>query len=214
MKYIPPPFLALLLLLSAVSTAVSQAPVKARTESGKEVVLSPDGTWKYVTEPDAHSRPSSVMTRPAAARTEFKAKYGGFSVWYDDTKWVQAAREDEEGRIEFKLKRGDGYAVAIVEELSIPIATLKELALENARSAAPDTKVIFEEMRTVNGKQVLCMRMDGTVKGIPFRYFGYYYGGKHGSIQLLTFTGTQIFAKYEQDFAEFLNGLEISEPKP
>lgn len=214
MKTIPPPLFALLLLLSAVSPAVSQTPIKARTESGKEVILSPDGTWKYVTEPEAHSRPSSGMTRPASARTEFKAKHGGFSVWYDDTKWIKSPGEDEEGRIEFKLKRGDGYAIAIVEELGIPIATLKELALENAQSAAPDTKIVFEEMRTVNGKQVLCMRMDGSVKGIPFRYFGYYYGGKQGSIQLLTFTGTQIFAKYEQDFVEFLNGLEINEPKP
>ena len=116
---------------------------------------------------------------------------------------------DEQGRIEFKLKRGDAYALVLIEEISIPLGTLKEAALENAKSAAPDAKMIFEEYRTVNKTEVLCMKIDGTVKGIPFRYYGYYYGGKQGSIQLLTFTGQDFFSKYEQDLTEFLNGLEI-----
>jgi hypothetical protein len=90
---------------------------------------------------------------------------------------------------------------------------LKELALENAVSAAPDAKIVFEETRTVNGKEILCLKIEGSVKGIPFRYFGYYHGGKNGSIQVITFTGTQIFGKYEQDFLEFLNGLQIDEAK-
>lgn len=213
MRAIPPIFFALL-LLGAGSVAVAQT-IKARTESGREVILSPDGTWKYVSEDaDSHAAPSTVgMTKPASAKSEYKAKHGGFSIWYDESKWVQS-QTDEEGRIEFRLKRGDAYAVAIIEELGVPTATLKEIALENAKKAAPDAKVVFEEPRTINGTELVCMKIEGTVKGIPFRYFGYYYGGKSGSIQLLTFTGTQIFPKYEQDFLEFLNGLVIKEPNP
>ena len=213
MRNIPPAFFALLLLVSAVSSAVPQTPIKARTDTGKEVILSPDGTWKYVTESDPHPRTASAMIKPAGAKSVFKAQYGGFSVWFDDTKWIQSSQPDEEGRIEFRLKRGDGYGIVIVEELGMPTSTLKELALENAKSAAPDAKIVFEEARVVNGKEILCLKMEGSVKGIPFRYFGYYYGGKAGSIQVITFTGTQIFAKYEQDFLEFLNGLQIDEPK-
>ena len=209
--------LTLLLLLMTVSTAFSQTPIKARTESGRDVILSPDGTWKYATSelaPGAHTSTSATMSKAANAKSVYKAQHGGFSIWYDDSKWILAPKPDEEGRIEFRLKRGDGYAVAIIEELGMPSSTLKEIALENAKAAAADTKIVFEESRTVNGKEVLCMKMEGSVKGIPFRYFGYYYGGKAGSIQLLTFTGTQIFSKYEQDFLEFLNGLEIDESKP
>jgi len=207
--------LTLLLLLITAGTAVSQTPIKARTESGKDVILSPDGTWKYATEvaPGAHTSTAATMTKAATAKSVYKAQHGGFSIWYDDSKWILAPKADEEGRIEFRLKRGDGYAVAIIEELGMPSSTLKEIALENAKSAAPDTRIVFEETRTVNGKEVLCMKMEGSVKGIPFRYYGYYYGGKAGSIQLLTFTGTQIFSKYEQDFLEFLNGLQIDESK-
>lgn len=213
MKMIPPSLFASLLLLSIVTSAVCQTPIKARTEAGKDVILSPDGTWKYATE--AGPPPTdSAMKKPAGAKSVYKAKFGDFSVWYDETKWIRSPQEDEEGRVEFRLKRGDGYGIVIVEELGMPTPTLKELAFENAKSAASDTKIVLEETRVVNGKEVLCMKMEGSVKGIHFRYYGYYYGGKNGSIQLLTFTGTQLFPKYEQDFLEFLNGLQIDEPKP
>lgn len=207
------PSLFVLLLLSGGSNAVCQTPIKARTESGKEVILSPDGTWKYVGEPDTHTRAASPMNKPPGAKAVHKAQYGGFSVWYDDTKWILSERNDEEGRTEFRLKRGDGFAVVINDELGMPTATLKEIAFENAKSAAPDAKIVFEETRKVNGKEVLCLKMEGTLKGIPFRYYGYYYGGKTGSLQLITYTGTQLFEKYERDFLEFLNGLQVDESK-
>jgi hypothetical protein len=208
--------LTLLLLLMMAGSAFSQTPIKARTESGKDVILSPDGTWKYATDaaPGAHTSTAATMTKAANAKAVYKAPHGGFSIWYDETKWAMTPKADDEGRIEFRLKRGDGYAVAIIEELGMPSSTLKEIALENAKGAAPDAKLVFEETRTINGKEVLCMKMEGSVKGIPFRYYGYYYGGKAGSIQLLTFTGTQIFSKYEDDFLEFLNGLQVDESKP
>lgn len=198
---------SLLFILIGASTLMGQTSIKARTESGKEVILLSDGTWKYATE--VSPRPTSAASKPAGATTLFKAPQGGFGVWYDSTKWAMQPQHEDRGRVEFKLKRGDAYAIILIEELEIPIATLKEAAFQNAKDAAPDAQIILEETRTVNNKQLLCMKLDGTVKGIPFRYYGYYYGGKQGSIQLLTFTGRELFPKYEQDLADFLNGLEI-----
>lgn len=169
--------------------------------------MLPDGTWKYV--PEASPASSAPASKPEESKTLFKAAQGGFGIWYDNAKWVIVNEADNQGRVHFKLKRGDAYAFVLVEEISIPISTLREVALENAKAAAPDARIIFEENRTVNKTQVLCMKIEGTVKGIPFRYYGYYYGGKQGTIQVLTFTGQNLFAKYEQDFTDFLNGLEI-----
>lgn len=207
MKIITSLSFSALLLIIAANTLLGQTPIKARTETGKEVILLPDGTWRYVVK---ISEPATApVTKPAEAKTLFKSAQGGFGIWYDNTKWVIVNQADDQGRIHFKLKRGDAYAFVLIEEIGIPIATLREVALENAKAAAPDARIIFEENRTVNKTQVLCMKIEGTVKGIPFRYYGYYYGGKQGSIQLLTFTGQGIFEKYEQDFTDFLNGLEI-----
>src|SRR5437868_4313226 len=155
----------LLLVLIAVNTAVSQTTIKARTESGKEVILLSDGTWKYAT--DSASPPPPVTMKPSDSKTLFKASQG-FGIRYDETKWTKQPRRDESEPIEFRLRRGDAYALVLIEELNVPLATLKEVALDNAKRAAPDAQVTLDETRTVNGKEVLCMKFDGTVKGIPF----------------------------------------------
>ena len=196
------------MIVVVAATALAQQPIKAKTETGREVILNADGTWKYadiVTAP----RVLAEVTRLGAGKKLFKSDRGRFGVWYDETRWHLNSKATEPGRTEFDLLRGDGYATAIIEEIGIPINSLKKIALDNARQAAADAKIIFEEYRTVNGKQVLCLKIEGTIEGIPFRFYGYYYGGKEGTIQLLTFTGTSLFEKYESDFTSLLNGLEI-----
>ena len=101
--------------------------------------------------------------------------------------------------------------MVLSEGISIPISSLKKIALENAKAVAPDSKIVSEETRIVNGKEVLCLILEGTVEQIPFTYYGYYYGGKQGTIQVITFTGQSLFAKYKKEFTEFLNGLEIKD---
>ena len=54
------------------------------------------------------------------------------------------------------------------------------------------------------------MQMGGTAKGIPFVFLGYYYSGKEGSIQVITFTADNLFDEYRKEFEEFLNGFEIA----
>ena len=71
-------------------------------------------------------------------------------------------------------------------------------------------KVTFEEQRRVNDVDVLAMQMEGTIQGIPFTYYGYYFSGPQGSVQLLTYTGSNLFAEYKPEFEDFLNGLTPS----
>ena len=197
---------SLAMALFATSLALSQTPIRARTESGREVILSPDGTWKYAPEKSETHTPAP---RSTVGKTLFKAPQGNFGVWYDATKWTLRTDEDSEGRIRFKLKRGDAYAMLIIEELMVPTTSLKAVALANAKEAASDAQITFEGTTNLDGKEVLVMKIDGTIKEIPFRYFGYYYGGKNGTLQALTYTGQSLFQKYEQDFIEFLNGVVI-----
>lgn len=193
-----------IIITLAAGLAFSQTPLRARTESGREVILSPDGTWKYAAE-----EPHSVAPRSTAGKTLFKAPQGNFGIWYDPAKWSVRQDADSEGRIHFKLKRGDAYALVLIEEIPVPTRNLKGIALANAKEAAPDAKITFEGTTTIDGKDVLILKIEGTVQEIPFRYYGYYFGGQKGTIQVLTFTGQAIFQKYEDEFTEFLNGLVI-----
>ncbi len=95
----------------------------------------------------------------------------------------------------------------ISEKTQIPVETLKAIALENAKNAAPDVRIIKEEYRTVNGITALMMQMSATIQGIRFIYFGYYYSNANGSIQLISWTGENIFQSSSSELEEFLNGL-------
>ena len=50
------------------------------------------------------------------------------------------------------------------------------------------------------------------MKSIPFQYYGYYYSDKNGAIQVLTYTGQNLFDEYKEPITleEF---WKIAEPK-
>ena len=98
----------------------------------------------------------------------------------------------------------------ITEKTEIPLEALKEIAVKNARDAAPDIDVAEEEYRMVNNKKVLCLQMNGTIKGIQFSYFGYYYSSPNGTIQFLTYTSKNLFLNSRNEMQELLNGLVIT----
>jgi len=208
-----PVFLSLLLLLlcfSGYQQTLAQAPTRARTEGGREVVLFPDGTWKFADEAKAKEPSDRRHQKSIGAKTLFKPSRGSFGLWYDEKKWKMAPSQSEQGsRTGFNLLDGDGYAIVIAEGLAIPLASLRQAAIGNAKAASKDAKVVFEESRTVNGTEVLFMQIDGTIQDIPFTYLGYYYGGKQGAIQVITYTGQSLVSKYKQEMEDFLNGLEV-----
>ncbi len=206
--------LALMLILFFASVGLPRqvlAQTRAQTETGREVILYPDGTWKYATEPPGRPSPRVPYIKPTSANKFLKTERGNFGVWYDGSKWNKVGKPDLEGKVYFQLIGEDGYAMVISEGIEIPTPGLKEIALENAKKVAEDAKLILEEKRVVNDREILCLKINGTIKQIPFAYYGYYYGGKEGAIQVITYTSQNLFKKYEQIFTEFLNGLVFLE---
>jgi hypothetical protein len=53
------------------------------------------------------------------------------------------------------------------------------------------------------------MKFNSTVRTVQVTYLGYYYGGPEGTIQVLGYTGQNLFDKYEKDLTEFLDGLTV-----
>ena len=75
-------------------------------------------------------------------------------------KWsFKKATVNKEAEYELRLKDGDLYGLIITEAISIPLETLKSIALENAKNVAPDIRVIKEEFRNINGNKVLLIQM-------------------------------------------------------
>ena len=202
--------IGLIFLLSA-ACALAAGPNEATTDDGRKVILHPDGTWEYKDAPQ--NLESGAGNKPEGATKLYKSKKGFYEIWVNPDMWkMSPTAEGEEAEYNFTHKSGDAYAVIIAERIPIPTETLKDVALENARAVAPDAKITSQNYVEVNGVQVLNLQIDGTIQGIKFTYFGYYWGGKAGALQVITFTGQTLFEELKPDMKEFLDGLVITKP--
>jgi hypothetical protein len=151
---------------------------------------------------------SGTSRAPASASHSVEVLNGAASVAMDPNKWTEV-KAGGAGPRNFHHASGDVYAMIIAERLAIPMDKLKGLALANAKQASPDMKVVEEARRNVNGVEVLTMRFEGTVNGVRFAYLGLYYGGEQGVVQVLTYTGRNLFDEYRSVMEEFLNGFKL-----
>ena len=204
-------------MLLLASTVFIHAQIKAVTETGDEVFLYQDGTWKYLAETGATDESESktnetVFTRDKASTFLKKSKRANVVVWIN-TKIRSLTNNptNEDAEIQVEKRTGDIYAMLITEKIQIPLESFKSIALQNAKNAAPDIKIIKDEYRNVNGKKVLMLQMSGTVQGIKVVYFGYYYSSEKGTTQLISYTGENLFKAHMTEMEVLLNGLVETE---
>jgi hypothetical protein len=101
--------------------------------------------------------------------------------------------------------------MVISERIGLTTETLKNAAVANAKKGMPDVKIVSEEKRVFKGKELLCLKLTGTIQGTPFTYYGYFYGGTEGTLQVVTYTASNSFDEFKQDFDDFLNGTQIGQ---
>jgi len=199
-------------LLSLFMVALCSAQTIAVTNSGDQVALNNDGTWNYIdkndTENDEIRLSKTKFEKNDYATFLVKSAITKASIYIDPRKWTFAKGKNSE--YEFRLKGKDVYGMLLSERVEVPLASLKSIALENARTAAPDTRIMKEEYRMVNGNKVLCLQMEGTIHGLRFSYMGYYYSDAKGTLQFVTYTGQNLLKEYISDMEQFLNGLIVT----
>ncbi len=226
---------ALLLVLVAVASysaaAIAQSIVeRARTQSGREVILRNDGSWIDADTPapaaprsgpphqalnnGAPASPAAasnavIVHRPEDARVQLSLRRGGFRFWYNSTKW-RASPANADGRVQLQLTGHEAYIVLIPEGTPLPIPQLRTVALENARQSGGDARIVAEEMRRVGGREVLLMQINVTLGGSPVAFLGYYYGDPRGSIQAVGYTSLDDLPRYRAALLDGLAGLDLN----
>lgn len=149
-------------------------------------------------------------TKPRSATKRIKTPFGDFALWIDDSQWKEG-KAGEVGVLTFANTNGEGFAKIVSERIAIPLQALRNAALSNMQAKDQGAKILSEETRIVNGKQVLALQMAATLQGIPFRFYGYCYSGTSGSLQVWAYTAESVFQNNLEAFDGFLNGLEISD---
>lgn len=197
----------------------TDAQTLAITEYGDSIYVYTDGTWSYVNEFMEEfelSLPEDIayggnFKKPSTATSDVTGPNNGYKVSFQPKIWkkIPPAELNSDASHAFSIVDGDGYAMVIYERIGIPVVSLGQIALEQALTVAPDLELRKTEYRTVNGKEMLCMEMGGTMQGIEFTYFGYYYSDDNRSIQFISYTGTSLFNELRDTFEQLLNGLEI-----
>ena len=203
-------FLSASVLVVACAAAQAQT-LRATTEDGRAVLLDPKGTWKFAPEGASEKKVQGAPYNVSPAAKErvaipnLKAK-----VAYNEKRWKLLDKPlNQVASLSFRHANGDSYAMVIAERIEMPLQTLRNAAVENAKSAAKDLTIEREEHRTVNGRPVLMLQMSGTLQGIPFVYFNYYHAGPAGAIQFMSYTARNLFNESKADFEELLNGLLV-----
>lgn len=189
---------------------------RAVTETGEEVVLYNDGTYIYANTNEAPM--AEVKTNPKKfTKSEestflLKSKKVNMGFWLDPKKWsFSKPTENPDAEYEVALKGEDLYGVIITEKIEVPLESLKNIVIENARSLAPDIRVMQEEYRNVNGQRVLFLQLNGTAQGMKISYYGYVFSNSSGTVQLITFTSQNLLEQYKEDGEKLINGLVMLE---
>jgi hypothetical protein len=133
-----------------------------------------------------------------------------YTLTYDAAKWTPGDTS-KNAAVEHLLahKSGKVHATTVAEERPMALGALRQLVLENARNAAPDIRVVSETHRTVHGADMLVLRMEGIASGIPITYYGEYWSGPAGTLQVVTFTQTKLFNRYKADMKALLDGVRV-----
>lgn len=177
---------------------------RARTADGKDVVLRTDGTWSY------------ELKKDKKATELWTGKRGTYSLSLRPDVWKKQDKQPDdppEREFTFMHKDGEIWALVTHERLEVEAAGLKKFVTENMRSVDKDAKVVLDEKRTVNGKEVLCLAFEVSTNGAKFTFLGYYYSGDEGTAQLVTWTGQKLFKELRPEMEAFLNGFEIIKKK-
>lgn len=188
------------------------AQINAVTQTGDEVMLYKDGTWKYLNDfaETETMIPINNIEYKKTNNLTFLVKSNRFNIglWINPKEWTFVKGTNNDAyEYEFEKKGEDLFGMMITEKVEIPLKSLRKIALKNARSAAADARITKEEFRKINGNQVLMLQMEGTLEGVKFVYFGYYFSNSNGSVQLIVYTGENLFKEYKNDIEQFLNGF-------
>lgn len=164
-------------------------------------------------------------SRPHSSTKMIKGDRVVWELWVDNDKWEIYGSKDAEF-IDFRnmqgsqgtglshvLRHRSGESMAVIQEIRIPadFGMLHKTLAESL--SAGIGSIINEEIRTVNGKDMLFVKWMEDLGTSKIVWLSYYLSNGTGHMRLAAGTTEKLLAAYESDIIELLNGLVDSDSR-
>lgn len=164
-------------------------------------------------------------SRPQSSTIVIKGDRVAYELWVDNEKWEIYGSKDAEF-IDFRnmqgsqgtglshvLKHRSGESMAVIQEIRKPadFGMLHETLSESLSTGIGS--IISEEIRTVNGWDMLFVKWMEDLGNSKIVWLSYYLSNGSGHMRLAGGTTEKLLAAYESDIIDLLNGLVDSYKK-
>ena len=97
----------------------------------------------------------------------------------------------------------------IAERTQISYDALEKMALTNARNADANARIAKKGWRMVNGEKLMVLEIEATSSGVPFVFYGHYYAGPAGTIQIVGWTAKNLLDEHRVTFDALVAGFQL-----
>ncbi|KAK3582627.1 hypothetical protein CHS0354_024181 [Potamilus streckersoni] len=190
------------------SPSLSNEQPRSLSQSNSDTAKNMSSAQK-VPDPQINQTSSVNTAQQNSTVKTVKGNRVDYLISFDTTKWK--IDNSEVGEYSFELLGKNAFAMMIAGRKKMSLENLEAIAVANAKSQAPNLKVVSRDQKKINGKDVLSIQMDGNIEGIPFTFYGYLYAGENAALQFMSYTVSKMFSEYKPDMESLLSGMVIAE---
>lgn len=140
----------------------------------------------------------------------------GATLWLNPADWTWVKSDNADSKV-FVFRTGLAQVRLLSNDEPSTNEALLEGLLERLRKIDPEPDLRFQEVRRVNGVDMLCVQVSVSDQKRNVVYYGLLHGDADGSTELFAVTWLELLGNYYEDLTLALDGLEVSaaaEEKP
>ncbi len=197
----------------------SLAQIKAITDTGDEVLLFNDKTWKFKSEKTVSIQKSTnYFSKGSNSTFLVKSKINGFGVHINPKSFeFKRDSKNSDNEFDFTNRKKTTYGFMINEGIEIPLSTLREFKINSLKDKVTSLDILDDEYRIVNGITILYLRIRAITKDTgetPIIFCMYFATAKSSTTQLISWTTETNFYKSSDEIFELLNGISKLDTEP
>lgn len=154
-----------------------------------------------------------TLPSPTTETLSYAGELGTYTIEVDGSQWQWISQTiDEQSDYEWQnVKTPSAFALVMSQNKPFSIEEQKQATLESFELASETPVVILQEKQaTISGQPVLQIDLKATIDNTPMLYHNTYWGGKGGTVQIITFAPETEFDKVLPEFNSLLETVMIT----